>query len=194
MRNIKGFTLLETMIAMVILSSGIILLANSWGGSFMRVKKTQLTTEISALLERKMVEIETEYAGKSLESIPEEKEDDFGDEYSNYSWKMTSKELEVPNLAESLAANQEGTDQMLITIIKTLSEHLAKTIKEVKVSIIYKGGKKPMEFSATQYFVDYDKTLSVPGMPSGGAGGGGGSAGGGGGAGGSGTGGSGGSR
>ncbi|MNL22983.1 hypothetical protein D3C87_1443490 [compost metagenome] len=190
MRNIRGFTLLETMIAMVILSSGIILLANSWGGSFMRVKKTQLTTEISALLERKMVEIETEYAGKSLESIPEEKEDDFGDEYSNYSWKMTSKELEVPNLAESFAASQEGEDPMLVTIIKTLSEHLAKTIKEVKVSIIYKGGKKPMEFSATQYFVDYDKTLSVPGMPGGGGGG----AAGGGSAGGSGTGGSGGSQ
>jgi general secretion pathway protein I len=167
-RNIKGFTLLETMIAMVILSSGIVLLANSWGGSFMRVKKTQLTTEVAALLERQMVKIETDYAGKSLESIPEETEDDFGDQYKDYSWKMTSKELEVPNLAEALQANQEGTDQMMITIVKTLSEHLSKTIKEVKVTIIYKGGKKPLEFSATQYFVDFDKTISVPGMPGGG--------------------------
>ena len=168
MRNSKGFTLLETMIAMVILSSGIILLANSWGGSFMRVKKTQLTTEVSALLERKMVEIETEYAGKSLESIPEEKEDDFGEQYANYSWKMEAKALELPNLAESFAAQQEGEDPMMVTIIRTLTEHLAKTVKEVKVTIIYKGGKKPLEFSATQYFVDFDKQLAVPGVPGGG--------------------------
>ena len=82
----NGFTLIETVIAMVILSSGLLLLANSWSGSFMRVRKTQLSTEVSALLERKMTEVEMEYTGKPLESIPEEKEDDFGSEYAQYSW------------------------------------------------------------------------------------------------------------
>lgn len=161
----NGFTLIETVIAMVILSSGIMLLANSWSGSFMRVRKTQLSTEVTALLERKMTEIELEYSGKPLDSIPEETEDDFGSEYSQYSWKMTSKEFEVPDISATLTAQAGGADEMALTVMKTLTEHLGKSIKEVKVTVIYKGSKKPLEFSATQYFVDYDKELPLPSMP-----------------------------
>ncbi|WP_347358514.1 type II secretion system protein [Bdellovibrio sp.] len=161
----NGFTLIETVIAMVILSSGIMLLANSWSGSFMRVRKTQLSTEVTALLERKMTEIELEYSGKPLDSIPEETEDDFGSEYSQYSWKMTSKEFEVPDISATLTAQAGGADEMALTVMKTLTEHLGKSIKEVKVTVIYKGAKKPLEFSATQYFVDYDKELPLPSMP-----------------------------
>lgn len=131
----------------------------------MRVRKTQLSTEVTALLERKMTEIELEYSGKPLDSIPEETEDDFGSEYSQYSWKMTSKEFEVPDISATLTAQAGGADEMALTVMKTLTEHLGKSIKEVKVTVIYKGSKKPLEFSATQYFVDYDKELPLPSMP-----------------------------
>ncbi|WP_374079661.1 prepilin-type N-terminal cleavage/methylation domain-containing protein [Bdellovibrio bacteriovorus] len=161
----NGFTLIETVIAMVLLSAGLLLLANSWSGSFMRIRKTQLSTEVAALLERKMVEIEMEYAGKPLDSIPEEKEDDFGSEYSQYSWKMESKEFEVPDFSATLTAQAGGADELTLTVMKTLSEHLAKSVKEVKVTVIYKAGKKPLNFSATQYFVDYDKDIQLPAMP-----------------------------
>lgn len=163
----NGFTLLETMLAMVILSTGIILLTNSWGGSFMRVKKTQLSTEVTALLERKMFEVEAEYAGKSLDTLPEEKEDDFGSEYPQYSWKMTTKEFTFPDLTAAMTSKQGGADEMTMTVIKTLTDHISKTVKEVKVSVIYKGGKKPLTFSATEYFVDYNKEIAAPniGMP-----------------------------
>ncbi len=131
----------------------------------MRIRKTQLSTEVSALLERKMVEIEMEYAGKPLDSIPEEKEDDFGSEYPQYSWKMTSKEFEVPDFSATLTAQAGGADELTLTIMKTLAEHMSKSIKEVKVTVVFKGPKKPLEFSATQYFVDYDKQLPLPSIP-----------------------------
>ena len=165
MKKNGGFTLIETILALVILSSGVMLLANSWSGSYMFVRKTQLNTEIAALLERKMVEVEIEYAGKPLESIDEEKSDDFGSEYPQYSWKMTSKEMELPNIAATMTAQAGGADEMALTIMKTLTEHLSKCIKEVKVSVIYKGGKKPIEVSATQYFVDYDRQIKAPSIP-----------------------------
>ncbi|KYG64886.1 general secretion pathway protein GspI [Bdellovibrio bacteriovorus] len=164
----NGFTLVETVIAMVILSSGLLLLANSWSGSFMRVRKTQTSTEVAALLERKMAEIEMQYQGKPLESIEEEKSDDFGSEYPQYSWKMTSKEFEVPDISATLTAQAGGANELALTMMKTLTEHLSKSIKEVKVTIIMKTGKKPLEYSATQYFVDYDKQLPMPGLPGGG--------------------------
>ena len=161
----NGFTLIETILALVILSSGVMLLANSWTGSYMFVRKTQLNTEIAALLERKMVEVEIEYAGKPLESIDEEKSDDFGSEYPQYSWKMTSKEMELPNITATMTAQAGGADEMALTIMRTLTEHLSKSIKEVKVTVIYKKGKKPLEVSATQYFVDYDRPIKPPSMP-----------------------------
>lgn len=155
---------------MVMLSAGIILLANSWGGSFMRVRKTQLSTEVSALLERKMVEIQMEYRDKPLDSIEEEKADDFGSDAPDFSWRMNSKPFEVPDMTSSLTAREGGANQMLITIIKQMTEHLSKSIKEVKVTIIYKKGKKPIEFSATTYFVDYNRQLPMAAAAGGGVG------------------------
>ncbi len=162
-KNKKGFTLLETLLAVVILSMGILLLTQSWSGSYLRIRKTQLNQDVSALLERKMAEIDLEYRGKPLETIPEEKEDDFGSENPKYRWKMTSKEFQVPNLSSILMSQEGGANEMLMMMIQQLTDHLAKTIKEVKVSVIYTGGKKPLEYSVVTYFADYDKPLSVGG-------------------------------
>lgn len=176
MRSEKGFTLLETLLAVVILSSGILLLTSSWSGSFARLRKTQLNQEVAALLERKMAEIDLEYRGKPNDSIPEEKADDFGSEYPQYKWKMTARDFEAPNLSTLIAAQTGEGDggQQMQMIINTLTEHLSKTIKEVKVTVIYTGGKKPVEYSIVTYFVDYNKPLSVGGAAGAAAGAGGG--------------------
>src|SRR4051812_29654423 len=98
MRSKTGFTLLETLIAMMILSMAVIMLASSWGGNYARMRRTQLKTDMVALLQRKMVEIDMKYKDKPLSSIPEDgEEDDFGSEYPQYKWKMTAKDLEIPD-------------------------------------------------------------------------------------------------
>ena len=159
-----GFTLLETLIAMIIMSTALLLLANSWSSSALRVKKAQLSFEIGSLLERKMSEIESKYNGKSIDEIQEEEEGDFGDEHPQYSWKLESKKLEFPGLAALLTSQEGGADQMTTMVMNQITEQLSKTIKEVKVTIVYKGSKKPLEFSATRYFVDYTKELNL-GVP-----------------------------
>lgn len=160
----KGFTLVEILIAMVILSSGIILLVNSWGGSFLKIRKTQVNTEIAALLERKMVEVDIKYRGKSLEAIPEEEGEDFGDQYPQYSWTLQSKEFDLPDLSTGLTARDGGANQSFIMLMQTLSKHLKKTIKEVKVTVIYKPESgKQIKSSITTFFVDYNKEVPMPG-------------------------------
>lgn len=166
-KNKKGFTLLETLLAVVILSMGILLLTQSWSGSYLRIRKTQLNQEVVALLERKMAEIDLEYRDKPLETIPEEKEDDFGSENPNYRWKMTSREFQVPNLSSLLMQQEGGANDMLMMVIQQLTEHISKTVKEVKVSVIYTGAKKPLEYSIVTYFVDYNKPLSIGGAAGG---------------------------
>jgi general secretion pathway protein I len=182
--NKKGFTLLEALIAMVILSTAILLLSQAWSSTFVKLNKTQKIFEFAALLERKMAEVELKYRGKAVDSIPEEESGDFGETNTDYTWKMFSKPMEMPDLASTLTSKDGGADEILISLMKQLMEGLGKAVKEVTVTVMYrpKTASKTIEYSVTTYFVDYDKDISFafPGMGAMGAGGaGGGSSGGG---------------
>lgn len=165
-QNDRGFTLIETVLAMSIMASGLMLLVQTWGGSFVRMNRAQSAFEITALLERKMLDYELKYRGRSLEEIPESEEGDF-EGYPQYVWAMDSKALEFPNLASALYSKDGGVDQMTASLIQNFSETLGKSIKEVTVALTYTApGKTPITYKVTTYFVDYEKSLSL-GMPGG---------------------------
>lgn len=161
--NRHAFTLIEVVLALMVMASGLFILTNSWSGTYNRLRKTQLQVQMAALLERKVTEIEREYRNKSLESIPEEKEDNFGSELPEYSWKMHSKKLEVPDLSAVLGAQEGGADPTMLILIKTFTEYLSKSIKEVNISVTYKDRKKPITADVTIYMLDYDRPLSLSG-------------------------------
>ncbi|MGZ3724248.1 MAG: type II secretion system protein [Pseudobdellovibrio sp.] len=164
LNNKKAFTLIEVILAIVVMSSGLFILTNSWSGTYSRLRKTQIQVQLAALLERKVTEIEREYKNKSLDSIDEEKEDKFGgDVPDTYSWKMQSKKLEIPDISAALTAQDGGASESLITLMKTFTEHLSKSIKEVKISVINTELGKPLIADVTIYMIDYDKPLPVPG-------------------------------
>lgn len=163
LNNNKAFTLIEVVLAMMIMASGLFILTNSWSGTYNRLKNTQVKVQLAALLERKVVEIEREYKNKSLDSIPEEKEDSFGEDLPEYSWKMTSQKLELPDLSAVLETQQEGVKTDLASLMKIFSEHISKSVKEVKVEVTYKDKKKPITVDVVFYMIDYDRPLPVPG-------------------------------
>ena len=160
----RGFTLLEVLIAMMIMASGILLLSQSWSSSYNRIKKTQSNVEVAALLERKIAEIDMKYRGKPIESIPEEEGDEF-EGHPEYSWKLKSQKFEMPDLTSVLIGRDGGVDQMMMNLMKQFSEHLSKSIKEVKITVIRKVKDKEYEYSATMMFVDFDKQLPIPSIP-----------------------------
>lgn len=158
----NGFTLLEVVLALVVMASGLFILTNSWASTYSRLRKTQVQVQIASLLERKVTEIEREYKNKSLESIPEEKEDDFGAELPEYSWRLRSKKFEMPNLAALLTAQPGGADPILMGLMTTYTEYLGKCVKELNISITYKEGKKPMVADVTIYMMDYNRPFPIP--------------------------------
>ena len=160
----NGFTLLETLLAMAFLATALLLLANASSGAAARVNKTQTNFELASLLERKMGEIDRLYKEKPLSEIPEEKEDDFGDIYPKYSWKLKSRKFEFPDIASTLSAKEGGVDAMTLSLVKQMTDQISKSVKEVSVTVIFKGPKKNIEVSATTYFIDFDKGISM-GMP-----------------------------
>ncbi|MES3036327.1 MAG: type II secretion system protein [Bdellovibrionota bacterium] len=167
----NGFTLLEVMIALLIMASGVVLLSSTWGGSLLRMRKTQVNVEVAALLERKMAELDLKYRGKPIQTIPEEEGEDFGSDYPQYRWAMTSRDFTMPNIGSTLTDTQEGgVDQNMMQLMTLFSEHLSKSIKEVRVSVFYKGkAGKELEYSVTTLYVDYDRPLPLPGAAPGGA-------------------------
>lgn len=158
-----GFTLIEVVLAMMVMAAGLFILMNSWAGTYNRLRKTQIQVQMVALLEKKVSELEREYKGKSLDSIPEEKTDDFGSDVPGYSWTMKSRLLEIPDLSSSLVSREGGADQTMLMIMKMFTEHLSKSIKEINVTVIYKEKKKPITADVTIYMIDYDRPLPVPG-------------------------------
>ncbi len=162
----RGFTLIEVLIALFILSGGIIVLASAWSGNFMRIRKSVTYHDVATLLERKMLETEAKYKSKQMSEIPEDDSGDFGSEYKQYRWTMQAKDLKFPDLAPLLTSQEGGADETLISMIKQMTEYLNQTIKEVKISIFVKGTKgKETEFSAVQYIINYEKDFA--GLPAG---------------------------
>lgn len=158
-----AFTLVEVVLAMMIMASGLFILMNSWSGTYNRLRKTNIQVQLAALLERKVVEIEREYKGKPIDSIPEEKSDNFGSELKDYSWEMKSQALEMPDLSSILGSTTDNENLDLTSIMKIFGEHLSKAIREVKITVIYKDKKKPISVDVVIYMIDYDKPLPMPG-------------------------------
>jgi general secretion pathway protein I len=164
----RGFTLIEVLIAVVIMAGGIIVMANAWSGNFLRVRNSRINNTAAALLERKMTEIEILYKDKPIDDVKDEDGGDFGSMFPGYAWKMSSKQFEMPDISGSLVAREGGADEMLLTIVKTTTDFINKSVKEVSVTVSFKPkvGNEIRHTVAT-YFVDYTKEMDIPGMPGG---------------------------
>lgn len=167
----NGFTLIEVLVAISILAGGILIVATSWSGNFLRLRKSNLYNNVAILLERKVTEIQAKYRDKPLEEVVDE-EGDFGQDLAAYRWTFKTKEFEMPDLSGAIMGEKGRTDEMLLTMVKQTSEFLSKSIKEGTISVLVKSGKKDVEFSVTTYFIDYNKEFSLPGAGGGSGGGG----------------------
>jgi general secretion pathway protein I len=164
----RGFTLLEVLVALVIMVGGIIIVANSWSGNLLKLRKATLYNNVGVLLERKVTELEVLYKQKTLDEIPEEDGGDI-EGYPQYKWKLRSRKFEMPDMSSMFIKDKGGADELFLSMMKQVNEFIGKSVKEVKISIVITNTKKPLEYWVTTYFVDYTVDLSLPGIPGGGA-------------------------
>lgn len=182
-KSSRGFTLMEVLVALFITSGAIAVVANTWAGNSMRMRKMVQQNRVAFLLERKMTETKIKYQN-AITSIPQKASGDFPIESKNggsekYSWEIQSQPFELPSLSSLLVAQGTQLDQTMLSFMDQLTEFFGQAVKEVTVSVIIKSkGKKSSRYSATTYFVDYNQQLpAITAMQGMGGGGGGGSGG-----------------
>jgi general secretion pathway protein I len=102
-QNIRGFTLLEVMIAMAILAITLVVVFQSQSQSISMAGRARFETTASLLAQSKMAEIEA----TDPENVVSDS-GDFDDEFPDYSWRVdvTETEIEVLKKIEVKVVNE----------------------------------------------------------------------------------------
>lgn len=152
--NSKGFTLIEVIVATFLLAGALIVLSNSWSGSLNAFRKSRHITTVSLLLQKKVTETELRAQNKGVSDVPEEEAGDFGSDFPEFSWKIETKKLEMPDLASILTARDGGAQEIEMTIIRQITEAIENAVKELRVTVVWKRKDQSLEYSITTYLVD----------------------------------------
>jgi general secretion pathway protein I len=158
MSNKKGFTLIEVLISLLILAVTSIILYQAWNGSLNAIRKGRTYNTVTFLLQRKVTEFEIQSKNKKIDELKEEQKGDFGSDYPDFSWEIKLTPFTVPPITPPKSKNDVGTSQIAETIFKVISDYFEKSVREVLVTVNYKGGKRTLHYSVSTLFVD----LSVP--------------------------------
>ena len=157
--NNKGFTLMEVLIAMMLLTGAIVALSSAWSGSMMAYRRGRQVDIVINLLQQKMTEKELEFKENPP---PDELEEvgDFGSDFPNMSWKLVVQNKEFPDLSPLLISEDDGADQTSLMLIGKMTDYMSQTIKEMKVSVLWNSRGKIQDYSVTTYLVDYNVPFS----------------------------------
>lgn len=165
----SGFTLIEVLISITILGTIAVIISSSWGANVVRYKTSQIKIQAVELLQKKIIEIETEYKTK-IDSLPLEKQTGIfeGEQFKNYTWEWEAQEINIPDI--SALVDPDGEDSLVVTVLENFRQYLNQSIKEVQVVVNYQSGKeKPYKFVVPIYLVNYDNQISLGvGLPGGG--------------------------
>lgn len=173
----KAFTLVEVLIATLILSITLITLSSGGGTAMYSTRRAILFTEAGILASNMMnkIDLMIELEGfKYLEKIGKKREGSFEEkQYSNWKWSEEVKDVNIPvsELIKSLTSkksedinNTNGKtnveEEVFINLIgNNIDQIMKKAIREVTVTVYWpiRAGKDFSSTSIVYYVVDYEE-------------------------------------
>ncbi len=141
----KGFSLLEVLIAIGILSVSLLSIFNLQSTSFRGSGRAQMIATGNHLARFKMVQLVLELEKDMLKGeFPEDKEESgtFEEEDEpDYTWQMTMKQVDIP----PPPAPEDGAE-MMRQVFSMVSEQISKSTRELKLVVYWnEGDGEPQE-------------------------------------------------
>ena len=155
----KGFTLLEVLIAMMILAGAMLVLFQSWNGSMAAIRKGRTYSTVTLLLQKKMTEFEITTKGKSIDEVKEEDAGDFGGDFPDYKWQIKMRPFVLPVVVPSTVPDSQK--ELVTTIMKTMADYFEKAVREVQVTVIYSRAGRKISYSLNTIYVDWTRDLPI---------------------------------
>ena len=150
----KGFSLIEVLTSVLILTGFISILVQLSYGTTRRMKKVKQMEKAAYLLEFKMLELEEKF---KMTKLPEQDKGDFENE-KNYSWTYKTQPLTLPDPQMFLSLTSLPENELNIKISQTLTSVLSDSVTELKLTVHYKGKRGPeFHYSLMSYFINYEE-------------------------------------
>lgn len=161
--NSGGFTLLEVLIAIMIMAIALGSIIAIEGGSIVATTRAKTMNIVAMLAKNQMIETEFKFRGKTFEEFKKEDGGTFEAPYQDYKWKMTVKEMKFPQLANMKppGSGGGGSTEIQEMVTKLTTNFLSKALREVTVSVLWKQSNKEQSFSLTTYWVNLNHEFSL---------------------------------
>lgn len=165
MRNEKGFTLLEVMIAFallaVILFAAVMSQSYSLGSSG-RSRNVLIATNLARSF---LAEQELKYEGTPFERLPKSESEAFPAPYQAFKWTLTFEEVDFAVLSDLLMkqaeANKETPEANSDTLLKMFEDYLKKSVRRMSVTIEFPDGGGSSKLSFTELLVNYEADFAT---------------------------------
>lgn len=161
-RSSEGFTLLEVLIAIMIMAIALGSIIAIQAGSIVATTRAKQMNIVAMLAKNQMIETEFKFRGKTFEAFKKEDGGTFEPPYEMYQWKSVVKEIKFPQIGGMKAqSGGAGTSDIQEMVTKLTTSFLSKAIREVTVSILWKHSNKEQSFSLTTYWVNLNHEFSL---------------------------------
>ena len=135
-----GFTLLEVMIAITIMTVALSAVLTSQSGSIFQTIRAKDMNLAGWLAQRKMVESEQAFEGKPFGEIPKDAEiKRFEEPYEHYSWKREVKEIKFPELTPT-GKEGEPVPEPLRILSQSMTKYINTAVRELVITVSWERG------------------------------------------------------
>jgi prepilin-type N-terminal cleavage/methylation domain-containing protein len=185
-RSSSGFTLLEIMVAIAILSSTLVVLLSIVTNNVRSTNHAKMTTSATLLARTKMVDIEDEILDNGFTDSDENATGSFKDlGYPQFRWETSIERIELPSDLAQRSRDQATTQSqdakdpmslltgfmggMMSSFIEPIRNGLQESVRKVTVRVLWdEHGRPDRSFEVVQYLTDPSK-LDSAGLTAGGA-------------------------
>lgn len=164
MRQNKGMTLIEILVALAIFTISFLVLIDAQNLNIRNSAHARRMTLATILAQDKLTETLLKYKNK-LTEIGEKEEGSFEGEYSKYRWEITSRDFayDLSFLAMMAGENQEEKTEgsPLSEYLPKVSQFIKNSSKEITATVFWKEGAGERNISITTHLFNYKAPLPL---------------------------------